>query len=292
MEIGIYPNLKKKTIIPFFRSMQEIMKHRGIRFYVPEEVIPAFAKEGIDIDEDCCRSDAWIGTHVKHIFSIGGDGSFLQAAKRMAEYPVILTGINLGELGFLNEISPPDLEKRLDQIEAGDYATEERVFLSGCIQEENGNKISLSDALNDIVVGHSKPGKMARVQLWVNDEYTQEYPSDGIIISTATGSTSYALSCGGPILNSTAEQMLVVPICAHLMRNIPLLIDGSSQIRIAMPERESALHVSVDGNKSYKFTNRSCLLIRTSHKKIRFLRFSDQSFFKSLYLRLLRRDQY
>lgn len=291
MEVAVFPNAVKPTVFPFFQKMEEIFEKKNIQFYLPEELETAFEKKQIHVDRDHFKSLNWIGSHVHYVFSVGGDGSFLQVARQMSDYPVLLVGINLGELGFLNEIAPDRLEERLDQIERNDYRIEERMFLSSYI-EEGGTKTcrKLPDALNDVVVGRNKTGKMSRVRLWVNGQYTQEYPADGIIVSTPTGSTSYALSCGGPILHSAARQILVVPICAHLMRNIPLLLCDSDEVRITLPERERFLTVSVDGDASYTLDNQSQLCIRSCMKKIRFIRFKDQEFFTTLFSRLLRRD--
>jgi NAD+ kinase len=291
MEVAVFPNAVKPTVFPFFQTLEKIFDKKNIRFYLPDGLRPEFEKKKIHVDGEHFKSIDWIGNHVRYVFSVGGDGSFLQVARQMSDYPVLLVGINLGELGFLNEIAPDRLEERLDQIERNDYRVEERMFLSSYIEEgESKTCRKLPDALNDVVVGRNKTGKMSRVRLWINGQYTQEYPADGLIVSTPTGSTSYALSCGGPILHSAARQILVVPICAHLMRNIPLLLCDSDEVRVTLPERERFLTVSVDGDASYTLDNRSQLCIRSCIKKIRFIRFKDQEFFTTLFSRLLRRD--
>lgn len=286
LDIAVFPNTGKEPVYPFFKRLEALLKEDGFQFYLPDIVKPCFEKRGYHIDDFHYRSKDWIGKHTKMIFSIGGDGSFLQAAREMAEYPVILAGIHLGDLGFLNSISESDLKQKLQEVRDGAYEVESRVFLSSFIRHADGTETRLPDVLNDIVVGHDQIGKMARLGLWINGTYFQQYPADGLVISTPTGSTSYALSCGGPILHSGAENMLIVPICPHMIQNFSMVLPMEDTISVRLPERERKLHISLDGNGAYSIEKNEELHIQCCRKQIRFLRFPEQDFFHTISSRL------
>lgn len=286
MDVSVFPNTGKEEVYLFFKELAPALKEAGFRFYLPEEAKAAFEERHIYLQNEYYRSREWLGTHTEAAFSIGGDGSFLQAAREMAEYPILLAGIHMGELGFLNTISPANMTQRFREIAEGRYKTEKRVFLSSFIRHEDGTETALPDVLNDIVVGHNRIGRMARLRLWINGQFFQQYPADGLVISTPTGSTSYALSCGGPILDSCAENTLIVPICPHMIQNFSMVLPMEDTITIQLPDRERKLHISLDGNGEYKICRNECLCIRCVHKPIRFIRFPDQDFFSTISSRL------
>lgn len=286
MDVSVFPNTGKEEVYLFFKELAPALKAAGFRFYLPETAKAAFEERHIYLQNEYYRSREWLGTHTEAAFSIGGDGSFLQAAREMAEYPILLAGIHMGELGFLNSISPANMAQRFREIAEGRYKTEKRVFLSSSIRHEDGTETALPDVLNDIVVGHNTIGRMARLRLWINGQFFQQYPADGLVISTPTGSTSYALSCGGPILDSCAENTLIVPICPHMIQNFSMVLPMEDTIMIQLPDRERKLHISLDGNGEYKICRNECLCIRCVHKSIRFIRFPDQDFFSTISSRL------
>jgi probable inorganic polyphosphate/ATP-NAD kinase len=286
MNISVFPNTGKEEVYLFFKELIPALKEEGFRFYLPESARPCFEERHIYLSEDYYQSYEWLGTHTTVGLSIGGDGSFLQAARDMAAYPILLAGIHMGELGFLNTISPANMKRRFQEIREGKYNVEKRVFLSSCIRHEDGTETSLPDVLNDIVIGHNMIGRMARLRLWIDDRFFQQYPADGLVISTPTGSTSYSLSCGGPIMDSRAENMIIVPICPHMIQNFSMVLPMDRTVKIQLPDREKQLHISLDGNGEYKICRNECLYIRCIHQKIRFIRFLDQDFFSTISSRL------
>lgn len=286
MDISIFPNTGKEEIYPFFSDLLPAMEEAGFRYFLPDYVRPFFEERKIRLDHSKYKSLEWLGKHTEIAFSIGGDGSFLQAARDLAEYPILLAGIHMGELGFLNSITPLNMKMRFQDIREKKYTVEKRVFLESWIEHANGMKTVLPGVLNDIVVGHDTIGKMSRLRLWINGKFFQQYPADGLIVATSTGSTSYALSCGGPILDGAAENMLVVPICPHMIQNFSMVLPMNADVMIQLPEREKQLHISLDGNGTYKIYQRERIHIRCCHKPIRFLRFADQDFFSAISSRL------
>ena len=156
MKIGIFPNMGKEALYTFWGKLISILQAKHIEYYVAEYARGGFESRDIAIDKDRYKSTNWMGKNLKYILSIGGDGSYLEAAKAFSDYSVILIGIHLGELGFLNSIRQSDVEERLDQIISQKYVLEDRMFLSSCILHADGTRTFLPDVLNDIVIGRDR----------------------------------------------------------------------------------------------------------------------------------------
>ena len=223
------------------------------------------------------------------LLSIGGDGSFLGAARTFRDYPILMAGIHLGELGFLNSITVEDAELRLDQILARHYTEESRLFLDSILKHEDGSQEWLTSVLNDVVIGHNEIGQLARLNLSVNGHLIQEYASDGLIVSSPTGSTGYALSCGGPVMGPGDDRMIVIPICAHTLQRFAIVLKCSDTVEVTAPPREKNLRISLDGSESCPFKTTDRLFIKGANKPIRFIRFADQDFFGTITKKLVRK---
>ena len=154
------------------------------------------------------------------IFSIGGDGTFLKTARLSSQKPII--GINTGTLGYLTEINPEDIEKALDDINNGDYYIEERMMLEGEVVRSNGDVVEIPESLNEIAISKNSFG-VVRFDAIVNEKLINSYTADGILVCTPTGSTAYNLSCGGPIVDPTAEIITLTPIAPHTVINRSLI---------------------------------------------------------------------
>ena len=168
------------------------------------------------------------------------------------------------------------------QITQDDYILEKRFFLESYLIHQDGTKKMLPIALNDVVVGHSAIGKMVRLHLHIDKQFIQTYAADGIIISSPTGSTGYAMSCGGPVLPSDSKDFLVIPVCVHTGLTSPLIIPNNAEVKITLPEREKNVHISLDGTYTFQMAPTDQLIIKNCLKQIRFIRFKDQGFFKIL----------
>jgi NAD+ kinase len=213
---------------------------------------------------------------------IGGDGTFLSVARSLASYDIAFLGINLGRLGFLTDISPEDTST-LDAILSGNYQTEERLLLNTEIVR-NGATLHKNLAFNDVVIHKWEVARMIEFETYVNGIFVNSQRSDGLIISTPTGSTAYALSSGGPILHPTLNAISLVPICPHGMSNRPVVIDGNSCIEILIHEEKTPnTQVSFDGQYNLglipgdrvivkKYDRTVCLIHPPEHDHFRLLR--------------------
>jgi NAD+ kinase len=160
------------------------------------------------------------------VIAIGGDGSMLYAARRLAGRKVPLLGINRGRLGFLADVGPEHMLAHVDQILAGRYVSEQRMLLNAAVLK-NDKVVASAIALNDVVVKRHATGRMVEYQTFVDGSYVNTHLGDGFIVATPTGSTAYALSCGGPIVEPGLDALVLTPICPHTLSDRPLVIPGN-----------------------------------------------------------------
>lgn len=286
MRFAIFPNLEKEKLFTFLPELLGMIEERK-----SSALLPLSMKEGLEAGGIKGASYGSIDElgNCDCLLSIGGDGSFLGAARTFRDYPILMAGIHLGELGFLNSITVEDAALRLDQILARHYTEESRLFLDSILKHEDGSQEWLTSVLNDVVIGHNEIGQLARLNLSVNGHLIQEYASDGLIVSSPTGSTGYALSCGGPVMGPGDDRMIVIPICAHTLQRFAIVLKCSDTVEVTAPPREKNLRISLDGSESCPFKTTDRLFIKGANKPIRFIRFADQDFFGTITKKLVRK---
>jgi NAD+ kinase len=227
-----------------------------------------------------------IGKRCDLVVVVGGDGTLLNAARSLTDYDVSILGINRGRLGFLTDISPSQMGERLQEIMHGQFAAEDRLLLHTYI-ERDGEHISESTAFNDVVVHKWDVARMIEFRTYINDKFVHLMRSDGLIVSTPTGSTAYALSGGGPILHPGIHAVVLVPICPHTMSNRPLVIDASSVIRIEVSDHtRSPAQITCDGQINLGLVSGDRVIIRKKDLPIRLIHPHDHNYFDVLRAKL------
>jgi NAD+ kinase len=188
-----------------------------------------------------------LARHADLLIAIGGDGTLLYGARLVARQNVPLLGINRGRLGFLTDVLPQDMLPSVDAALAGELAKEERTLLLARLKRGDGS-VTESLALNDIVLQKAATGRMLDFETRVSGKYVNTHSGDGIVIATATGSTAYALSCGGPIVEPDLDVLVMAPICAHTMSDRPIVVSARSTIEVKLIERyDTYAQVACDG---------------------------------------------
>lgn len=181
------------------------------------------------------------------IIVVGGDGSLLSAARAFSGHPVKILGINRGRLGFLTDISPEEIEYKVGEVLEGKYSSEQRTLLSSRVYR-NEKLVSESIALNDVVVHPGKFIRMIEFELFIGGQFVYRQRSDGLIISSPTGSTAYALSGGGPIMHPQLDAIALVPMNPHTLSSRPIVVSGASEIKVVIGHTNNLNpHVSCDG---------------------------------------------
>lgn len=196
-----------------------------------------------------------IGQNCDLAIIIGGDGTLLNAARELVDTNTPLIGVNLGRLGFLADILPSVMEECMDEILRGNYIQEER-FLLNCVISRDDQQLHQSYALNEAVIHKWNVARMIELETYIDERFVHRQRSDGLIISTPTGTTAYALSAGGPIIYPTLNAIAIVPICPHTMSNRPIVVDGNSQIDIVIIDSNSDnVRVTCDGQVPFQVTS-------------------------------------
>lgn len=182
------------------------------------------------------------------IIAVGGDGTMLYAAGLAREHQVPLLGINRGRLGFLADITPDEMLDSLDQVLSGRYTRESRQMLNARIVASSGS-VNTAVALNDVVLQRRETGRMVDFETRIAGRYVNTHAGDGLIVATPTGSTAYALSCGGPIIEPALDAVVVVPICPHTLSDRPVVIPARYPIEVRLVAKDEVhAEVTIDGH--------------------------------------------
>jgi len=263
---------------PAERIKNNLLKHH-IDVLVSPEVreYPAFA--------DCAAMpDVDLENAIDLIVAVGGDGTLLSAAHRVAGRAIPLLGVNLGRLGFLTDISPGQMLDAIDAILSGNYLSEERLLLAASIQREAKESADPPVlALNDVVLQKGASGRMIDFHTIVDGSYVNTHSGDGLIVATATGSTAYALSCAGPIIQPSVNALVMVPICPHTLSDRPLVITSSSEIEVSIDSGDdSPAHVTCDGEEMGQMQTNDTLYIRAAEETVTLLHPTDYNYYELL----------
>ena len=191
-----------------------------------------------------------VGEGVDLVVVVGGDGSILGVARDVAHTRVPVLGVNRGGLGFLADIAPDQIAEKIARVMAGAFTVEDRFLLQAHVHR-NGEVVDVGVALNDVVVHAGSMSRMMDFQLSIDDEFVYEQRSDGLIVSTPTGSTAYALSAGGPILHPRLDAVEIVPMFPHTLTSRPLVVYGDSTIGVRVGEGPATPKVSCDSQVDF-----------------------------------------
>jgi len=217
------------------------------------------------------------------IIVIGGDGSLLSAARMAIKVNTPVIGINRGRLGFLTDILPHDIETKLGAVLAGHYEEEKRFLLHTRIYDDENTTYFEGDALNDVVLGRGGETHLVEFSVYVNHQLVSHFRSDGMILSTPTGSTAYSLSAGGPIMHPQLNAIVLVPMFSHSLSSRPLVIDGEAKIELHISHfNETDLRISCDGHESRIVKPGQKVAIQKNDHQLRLLHPLDYHYYDTL----------
>ncbi|TGD74770.1 NAD(+) kinase [Mangrovimicrobium sediminis] len=222
-----------------------------------------------------------IGQQSDLVIVAGGDGSLLSAARTLAKYDTPVLGVNRGRLGFLTDITPDQIAKEVPAVLDGNYTLENRFLLEAHVVRR-GEAIARADALNDVVVNSGTSANMIELELYIDDTFVYRQRADGLIASTPTGSTAYSLSGGGPIMHPMLNAIVLVPMFPHALSSRPIVVDGDSEIRMDILER-NRIHppVTCDGQVNMTARPGDSVVIRKNPYQLTLLHPLGHSFYAS-----------
>lgn len=221
-----------------------------------------------------------LGESCDLVIVVGGDGCLLGAGRTFARYGVPVLGINRGRLGFLTDILPAELESRVGQVLDGEYVLEERFLLDLEVRRGNG-RVGEGSALNDVVLASGESIHMIEFELHIDELFVYSQRSDGLIISTPTGSTAYALSGGGPIMHPTLDAIVLVPMNPHTLSSRPLVVDGNSELKIRVISGKLQPLVSCDGQEGIRLREGDQLCVRKKPHRLKLLHPPGHDFYEA-----------
>lgn len=228
--------------------------------------IDHWAATAADMD---AMNDQLPGTDV--LVVLGGDGTFLRAARAVAEIDVPLLGINVGKVGFLSKVEAGDLIRTLERLQAGEFTLEHRMALEGRILRAGSvDAPERHIALNDVVIARGSLARVVRLDVAIDDSHLATYIADGLVVSSPTGSTGYSFSAGGPILDPTARNLIVTPIAGYLTTIRSVVVGPSVVVRCLVKDAHEAL-VSIDGREDVPLVVGDVVEVRALDRPIRFV---------------------
>ncbi len=279
MKVALFPNFGKKNALPTAIKCCDILNKLGIKILVPDVCKNEFSeKEYVAYGElEKITSECDI------VIAIGGDGTILQASAYASECDKLLLGINTGRLGFMASMETDELDN-LARLKTHDYVVETRMMIDVSLLRNNGI-VSKHTALNDVVI--SRPyAKITDYEVSTDGIIVSSMRSDGMVFATPTGSTAYALSAGGPILEPEIECIQMTPICPHSLFSRTMVFTANRVLEVRHTG-DSDVYFSVDGSECHSIKNGDILIIKKSAKKQRLIDIKGHSFFEAVNNKLM-----
>jgi NAD+ kinase len=241
-QIGLTGHLNTGDVYVTSRRLITFLQSQQLSVTLSTDLAGMLSMQDVDV-----ASELEIAQKCDLVIVIGGDGSMLSAARAMADFQVPLLGVNWGRLGFLTDIVPKEIEAKVAAVLNGHYISETR-FLLNTVLMRNDKPVGYGSALNDVVLHAGRHIKMIEFELYIDDKFVYSQRSDGLIVSTPTGSTAYALSGGGPIMHPSLAAIVLVPLNAHTLTSRPIVVNSESLIKLLIGEENTTYpHVTCDG---------------------------------------------
>ncbi len=287
MKVAIFGRFFNETTTTSIETLLNFLLKKNIDAYIETEFSNLIINESQNKkDYSSFKTFNTLDTSFDLLISIGGDGTILRAITFVKDIDIPIVGINTGRLGFLATIQVNGIENAIQDIIDGNYKISERSLLAIETTPENDDITTLNFALNEIAVSRKNTTSMITVETYLDDEYLTSYWSDGLIVSTPTGSTGYSLSCGGPVITPGTNSFVLTPIAPHNLSARPLVIPDSTEIQLKVSGREEQHLVSLD-SRIATLNNGTLIKIKKAPFKIKMIDLLSESFLRTLRKKLL-----
>jgi len=287
MKVAVFGRFYNERTTTSVERLSDFLLKKDIEVYFEKDFFDLLAAESSkEMDFNSFKTFKTLDTSFDFLISIGGDGTILRAITFVKDIDIPIIGINTGRLGFLATIQVDVIEQALQNIIDGKYTISERSLLTVETSPENKDISSLSFALNEVAVSRKNTTSMITVETHLDGEYLTSYWSDGLIVSTPTGSTGYSLSCGGPVITPGTNSFALTPIAPHNLSARPLIIPDSTEIHLRVRGREESHLVSLD-SRIATLENETLIKIKKADFKIKMIDLLDESFLTTLRKKLL-----
>ena len=280
MRFGIAGNPEKAELPAVVERLIRRFRSEGVEYVVHDNLASTLRKHLPRelLAKTKIVSDKKLPTSCDIVISLGGDGTILRLARLTANNGTPILGVNLGKLGFLAEVSTEELDDCLSEVLQENYTLEDRMMLEGKLK---GDSTEFT-ALNEIVVDKAGSSRVMDIETFIDKEYLATFTGDGIIVSTPTGSTGYALANGGPIVVPSNHAFVISPLCPHTLTIRPILVPDKSVIRLRVSSAPSKIHVTADGQQGRLLSPPIEVIIRKAQQTARLVKRRETSYYDLL----------
>ncbi len=233
------------------------------------------------LGEEGGYQDAQLSGKADVLLVLGGDGTMLNAARLAAERSIPILGVNMGGLGFLTEVRLDNLYPSLERVFANDYVLDERLMLRTHIHRQ-GETVAQGVVLNDVVISKGTLARMIELKIAIEGRFVTNLRSDGLIVSSPTGSTAYSLSAGGPIIDPAVQSLILTPVCPHTLTHRPLIVPGNVKVDLTLTSRDDGAMATLDGQVGVSIAQGDTVTIHTSENRTRLIRFPESNYYDVL----------
>ena len=279
IRLGIFPNMSIVKVRIHFEAILALCRKYKITVVLPDKLAEMYSLEPF----------AGRNSQLTAAVSLGGDGTFLRMARDMVKINVPVFGVNFGHLGFLAEIEYDTMEQAFQLLTDGRYSIEKRCLLQAQTFAEGRKTPQNELAINEFVAARSNLSTTNHMELYINGKPSARYAADGLIVATATGSTAYSLSAGGPLVQPGMDVMVITPICAHSLATRPLVSPATEEVEIRLlPRNTSPMALSADGIPVCEIGQKDVVRISKNRQFLRLLRLTDKSYYETWQEKLIR----
>ena len=263
-------------------------------FEILEELLPWLRRKGYEVFVDLETATAMningtprsqIPAMAEVMIVIGGDGTMISVSRLVAEKGIPILGVNIGGLGFLTAIQKDELYEVIDQVLAGECSMEERIMLNACVYRHS-ECIAEYVVMNDVVVNKGALARIIDLETYIDHIYVATFKADGLIVSTPTGSTAYALSAGGPILYPTLKSIILAPICPHTLTNRPIVMPDDVHVEVMLRSLNEDVFLTIDGQVGFSLRQNDIVEVKKSQYKTKLFIPCERDYFHILRTKL------
>jgi NAD+ kinase len=276
-KIGIISKTSHPDPIKLLKELLPWLRKKGCEVYVDLDTASGLNIEGYQRSQIPAIAD--------FIVVLGGDGTMLSVARLIGEKGIPILGVNIGGLGFLTTVQKDDIYEVLEKVIGEQCAVEERMMLTACVLRHSE---CIADYLvvNDVVVNKGALARIIDLETYIDHEYIATFKADGLIVSTPTGSTAYALSAGGPIVYPTVNSIILAPICPHTLTNRPIVLPDDVHVDIILKSMNEDVFLTIDGQVGFSLRQNDIVQVRKSKLKARFFTPCERDYFEILRTKL------
>lgn len=275
--ISLFVNTSKPKAVELSKNLINWLEEKDFK------VVNSVAVEDLKVGEFNLDGSAEMA------ICLGGDGTLLSVARKLAPLNIPILGINVGHVGFLTEIELKDLYRDLEFLKTGRFFLDKRMMIEAYVNRKD-KVLSNFLALNDVVVTKGPFARLIRIKATSNYSYIDTYPADGLIVSTPTGSTAYSLSAGGPIVSPNMELLILTPICPHTLQNRSIIVSKDDIIKVQVFAEHQEIMLTIDGQEGYKLMPYDEVIIKKSKYYTNLIRIKNRSFYDLLRKKLKESD--